>query len=176
MEFGLSSSGDDVNLYDADGNLVDFVNYTSNAPWPTDVNVTGSSIELTDPLSDNNTGNNWKSGLVGGSPGALNFQTVPTDTTGELSSGVKLTCFPNPFSDYTTMRIEVSATGRYRIEIYNTQGKLMNTIADQSLEPGEYYLDWYGKSGSNAPLPGGVYIIRLSGEMQSFSTKVIIIR
>ena len=36
MAFGLSSSGDDINLYDADGNLVDFVSYTSNAPWPTD--------------------------------------------------------------------------------------------------------------------------------------------
>ena len=27
MGFGLSSSGDDINLYDADGNLVDFVSY-----------------------------------------------------------------------------------------------------------------------------------------------------
>ena len=67
----------------------------------------------------------------------------------------------------------MSAAGRYRIEIYNIQGKLMNTIADQNIEAGEYYIDWYGKGHNNAPLPEGVYIIRLSGENQHYSTRVI---
>ena len=40
MEFGLSSSGDEINLYDPEGNLVDFVNYDIVSPWPTDVNAT----------------------------------------------------------------------------------------------------------------------------------------
>jgi flagellar hook assembly protein FlgD len=74
------------------------------------------------------------------------------------------------------MRIEVSAAGRYRIEIYDIQGKLLNTVADQDIEQGEYYLDWYGKAYNNAPLPGGVYIIKLSGENQNYSTRVIILK
>jgi hypothetical protein len=177
MGFGLSSSGDDINLYDSDGNLVDFVNYAITTPWPTDANITGSSIELTDPLSDNNAGKNWKSGLSGGTPGTINFHTIHNDTTGGLpESGCRLTCFPNPFRDYTTMRVEVSAAGKYRIEIYDIQGKLLNTVADQNIEQGEYYLDWYGKGYNNAPLPEGVYIIKLSGENQHYNTRVIILK
>ena len=74
------------------------------------------------------------------------------------------------------MRVEVSAAGRYRIEIYDIQGKLVNTLTDQSIEAGEYYIDWYGKTSNNAPLPGGVYIIRLSGEKQHYCTRVIILK
>jgi hypothetical protein len=176
MGFGLSSSGDDINLYDADGNLVDFVSYSPDSPWPTDPNITGTSIELTDPLSDNNSGRNWKSGLIGGTPGIINFQNVTQDTTPGLPESCRLTCYPNPFSDYTTMRVEVSVAGRYRIEIYNTQGKLMSTISDQNIDAGEYYIDWYGKSANNAPLPEGVYIVRLTGENQHYTTRVIILK
>ncbi len=177
MAFGLSSSGDDINLYDADGNLVDFLSFTSSAPWPSDAIVTGTSIELTDPLSDNNSGKNWKSGLIGGTPGVINFQSVHSDSTDTLPlTDCRLTCFPNPFRDYTTMRVEVAAAGRYRIEIYDIQGKLVNTLTDQSIEAGEYYIDWYGKNFNNAPLPGGVYIVRLSGETQYYSTRVIILK
>jgi len=177
MHFGLSSSGDNINLYDPEGNLVDFVSYTTYAPWPTDAIFTGSSIELTDPMSDNNSGANWKSSLTGGTPGTKNFRTLRPDTTGEYPlKGCRLTCFPNPFRDYTTMRVEVSVTGRYKIEIYSIQGKLLNTLADQTIEAGEYYVDWYGGGNNGAPLPDGVYIIRLSGEKQHSNTKVIILK
>ena len=176
MGFGLSSSGDNINLYDADGNRVDFLSYTPNSPWPTDPNINGASIELTDPLSDNNAGKNWKSGLSGGTPGTINSQTVSHDTTGGLPESCHLTCYPNPFSDYTTIRVEVSVAGRYRIEIYNIQGKLMKILTDQNIDAGEYYIDWYGRSGSNAPLPEGVYIIRLTGENQHYNTRVIILK
>ena len=88
----------------------------------------------------------------------------------------RLTCYPNPFSDYTTMRVEVSVAGRYRIEIYNIQGKLLKTLTDQNIDAGEYYIDWHGISGSNAPLPEGIYIVRLTGENQHYNTRVIILR
>jgi hypothetical protein len=177
MDFGLSSSGDDINLYDAGGNLADIVTYAVTAPWPTDANIKGTSIELIDPLSDNNAGQNWKSGLVGGTPGTLNFQTSASDTTGGLhESSCSLTCYPNPFTDYTTLKVKVSLSGRYRIEIYNIQGKLMNILSDQNIEAGDYYLDWHGKAFNNALLPGGVYIVKLSGEKQHYNSKVIIFR
>jgi hypothetical protein len=177
MGFGLSSSGDDINLYDPEGNLVDFVSFSPYASWPTDANGTGSSIELTDPVADNNSGVNWKSSPDGGTPGNKNYQSVQSDTTGKpVLNSCSLSCYPNPFSDYTTIRVNVSATGRYKIEIFNIQGQLLNTLSDQTIESGEYYIDWHGTSGTNASLPGGVYIVRLSGEKRSFYTKVIILK
>ena len=177
MDFGLSSSGDNINLYDPDGNLVDFVSYSSNAPWPTDANGTGKTIELMDPFSDNNVGKNWKSGISGGTPGAKNSQSVQSDNSGEpLTGGCSISCFPNPFSDYTTMSVRVSVSGRYKIEIFNIQGQLVSILTDQIIEAGEYFIDWYGISEHNAPLPGGVYIVRLSGEKQHNYSRVIILK
>ena len=173
MEFGLGSSGDEVNLYDPEGNLVDFVEYETDSPWPADVEVKGGSIELIDALSDNNAGKNWKTNSSGGTPGTINIQSpVPGDPRPQITE-CSLYCFPSPFRDYTTIRVEVAITGKYRIEIYNIQGNLVNTITDQTIEAGEYYIDWYGNANNGVQLPQGVYIVRLSGEKQHFNTRVI---
>jgi hypothetical protein len=177
MDFGLSSSGDDINLFDAEGNLIDFVNFTPNSPWPTDVNGTGASIELVNPLTDNNKGSNWMSSPDGGTPGKLNLRTLPHDSTNEfLPTGCSLSCFPNPFRDYTTVRIEAPVSGKYKIEIYDLAGRLLNILADQIVESGAYYINWDGRGYKNAMLPGGVYIIRLSGEEQNCNLKVIMLK
>jgi hypothetical protein len=177
INFGLSSTGDDINLFDPEGNLIDFVNYTPNLPWPTDANGTGASIELVNPLADNNTGSNWKSSPNGGTPGILNLRTLPLNIKNEFSaSGCSLHCFPNPFRDYTTLRIEAHASGKYKLEVYDLQGRLLNILANQIVESGAYYIDWDGRDYSNNMLPGGVYIIRMSGENQYCNLKVIILK
>jgi hypothetical protein len=175
--FGLGSTGDDINLFDADGNLVDFVNYTPNAPWPVDANGTGASIELIKPLEDNNDGSNWKSSSGGGTPGSLNYNSIILNTKDKvLAFAGKLDCFPNPFRDFTTIRIETPVTGEYKIEVYDLQGKMHNILAEQRIESGAYYIDWDGRDADNDMLPGGVYIIRLSGESVNLNLKVVMLK
>jgi hypothetical protein len=173
FSFGLSSSGDNVFLYNDTGDLVDFVNYGITSPWPTDAARKGSSIELTDPLSDNNDGKNWKSGNVGGTPGSVNSVYNDQDTTGNDVKKCRISCYPNPFSDYTTLQVEIKASGRYKVEIFDLQGRVVSTLSDQNLEAGRYSIDWNGKSDTGAPLPAGVYIIRLAGEEVQSNTRVV---
>jgi hypothetical protein len=172
MDFGLSSTGDEINLFDPQGNLIDFVKYTPNAPWPTDANGTGASIELTDPFKDNNIGANWKSRYDGGTPGERNFLT-DINTPDESSPGFTLSCFPNPFRDFTTLSIEVNRPGRYTLEVYDLQGRLLKIITDQGFEPGQYFLEWDGKDSFGRLAKSGIYIIRLSGAGMSQNLKVI---
>jgi hypothetical protein len=176
MNFGLSSSGDDINLFDPQGKLIDFVNFTANPPWPTDANGTGATIELVNPLRDNNAGNNWKSRASGGTPGVRNILTSLTSPDENTSSGCTLSSFPNPFRDYTTIWFEIMKSGRYKLEIFDLQGNLLNTLADQIFEPGPYYYDWGGKNSASGLLQGGVYIIRLSGVNQNCILKVIYLK
>jgi hypothetical protein len=174
--FGLSSTGDDINLYDQDGVLIDFIHYSTIHPWPSDAVGTGSSIELVNPFSDNNNGSNWKSSSAGGTPGTLNLKTLTSQNPGDGSSDLcKLSCFPNPVRDYTTLRIEVSAPGKYRLEVYDLSGKIRNILADQAIEAGVFYIEWDGHDSNNGKLPGGVYIIRLSGERMRSNLKVVIL-
>jgi hypothetical protein len=173
LNFGLSSSGDDINLFDPQGNTVDFVKYSPNAPWPTDANGTGASIALISPSLDNNTGENWRSVIDGGTPGERNFLPDVNSLNENPSSGSALSCFPNPFSDFTTIRIEISDPGRYKLEVYDLQGRLQRIIADQTLNSGQYYVDWGGQDSRDGLLKGGIYIIRLSGAKLIRNLKVI---
>jgi hypothetical protein len=63
----LSDSGEQISLLDSDGNIVDCVNYSSSAPWPSMANGTGSSIVLCDPQAENNLASNWQSANSGSS-------------------------------------------------------------------------------------------------------------
>lgn len=173
MGFGLSSSGDDINLYDPSRNLVDFVNYTVNSPWPTDANGTGATIELIDPFRDNNLGQNWRSKYDGGSPGEKNIITGIEYTDDNSVHETVLSCFPNPFRDFTTIFVEVGKPGKYLLQVYDLQGRLIKILADHLFEPGSYTIDWDGRDSAGGSVKGGVYIIRLSGINLSQNIKVV---
>jgi len=64
----LDSNGEKVELCNADGRVVDKVDYQLGFPWPTvgeavpeDQPGTGSSIQLVNPLFDNDLGGSWRS-------------------------------------------------------------------------------------------------------------------
>lgn len=56
---GLSNSGEDITLYDANNGFVDSVDYDDAAPWPTIADGGGRSLQLCDLSSDNNVAANW---------------------------------------------------------------------------------------------------------------------
>jgi len=55
----LNNSGEDIELRDPAGNVVDYVDYRPTAPWPTGANGGGTSLVLCDPAADNNDAANW---------------------------------------------------------------------------------------------------------------------
>jgi hypothetical protein len=173
LGFGLSSSGDEVHLYDPEGRLVDFVRYDVVSPWPLNV-PEGGSIELSDPYSDNNNGINWKASATG-TPGNINTGYAGENPVPEISE-TKFSSFPNPFRDYSTFQVQIAEQGRYRIDIYSMLGKLVKTMFDQEIEKGEYYFDWHGEDGSGAPLPAGVYTVILRGNNTSFASRIIFLK
>jgi hypothetical protein len=173
MEFGLSSSGDEVNLYDPEGRLADFVRYDVVSPWPQNV-PEGGSIELSDPYSDNNNGSNWKASAKG-TPGSNNTGYAGENTIPKISE-TRFSSFPNPFRDYSTFQVQIAEQGRYRLDIYNMLGRMVRTMFDQETEKGEYYFDWHGEDSGGAPLPAGVYTVILRGNNTSFTSRIIFLK
>jgi len=175
--FGLASTGDDVNLFNDQSVLVDWVNFAVYTPWPMDANATGATIELINPLADNNLGGNWKSSPNGGTPAGFNARTQGLDIKEEIPLRIaSLDCFPNPFTDYTTLRIEAAESGYYSLEIYDLQGRLLKTLAKQRIDAGAYYIDWDGSDNNNQRLSGGVYFIRMAGENLRLNLKVVMVK
>lgn len=79
LGFGLSSSADDVRLYDDYGDLVDAVSFRSNGPWPRGANGKGASMALSFPFADNSLAANWFASFPHGTPGQPNIQIAPLD-------------------------------------------------------------------------------------------------
>jgi hypothetical protein len=72
----LANTGEAIELVDAVGNVIDFVDYLPTAPWPVIPEDASLSLQLTHPALDNNQGANWHlSANADGNPGQPN-QTV----------------------------------------------------------------------------------------------------
>ncbi len=99
------------------------------------------------------------------------YQTLPiikssACTTSSISSyqqdlDVKrLQCFPNPFESGEDVKININTDGgSVLIEIYTTEGRLVDTIVDKKLPAGLYTYTW-----RNDHLPSGFYYCRLQNE------------
>ena len=73
LDFGFDRNGETLILLDDQSALIDSVKYSSSYPWPIEPNGTGSTLELTNPLSDNILPANWSaSNVIGGTPGKIN--------------------------------------------------------------------------------------------------------
>ena len=72
MDFGLGGGGDYVRLFDANGSMVDMVEYDDDDPWPTLSDGSGPTLELRHPSLDNSLWENWSASIGNGTPGAIN--------------------------------------------------------------------------------------------------------
>ncbi len=68
--------------------------------------------------------------------------------------------YPNPFNSTTTIRFSVETRHAVSLHIYNITGRLVETLINKPLTPGEHEITW-----NAGHLPSGVYFVRLqSGE------------
>ncbi len=165
----LNNDGDLVRLIDTFGIEADrFVyddGFGDNYTW-------GRSTDLIDE-------DVWGRSLyVDGTPGEENEIVVqPND------SGLKVTITPDHFApdgdgidETTAITIEAPETDEYRIKIFDREGRLVRTLADNEswLRP-VYY--WDGRSESGNRLPLGIYILYVEAVgIESIKKPIVIVR
>ncbi|HOW25205.1 MAG TPA: lamin tail domain-containing protein [Bacteroidales bacterium] len=62
-EGALSNSGEDIELSDFFGTVVDYLEYDDEAPWPLEPDGGGPSLTLCDPDADNSLPENWQASI-----------------------------------------------------------------------------------------------------------------
>ncbi len=98
----LSNSGEDIELRDNNGVLVDYVDYEPSYPWATAPNGYGPSLVLIDISYDNNLLESWTASLQNeGSPGLANDFTGNATTTWTSGTGFDNWGEPNNWSNGT---------------------------------------------------------------------------
>ena len=83
-----------------------------------------------------------------------------------------ISSFPNPFNSSTTISYNLSESSIINLSIYDLQGKLVKNLIDNKfMSIGSYSIVWKEET-----LPSGIYIINLSNDNLSISTKVILVK
>jgi hypothetical protein len=79
--------------------------------------------------------------------------------------------YPNPFNPNTTILFSVERDRGTSLRIYDITGRLVETLIDEQLKPGEYEINWNGSSH-----PTGVYFVCLSSAEKTQTTKIMLLK
>ncbi|WP_146415271.1 DUF4347 domain-containing protein [Crateriforma conspicua] len=85
---GLKGSGELITLADAEGNVIDQVDYLDDDPWPSEPDGDGYTLALIDPSLDNSLASSWvASDQINGTPGLPNDAVVTGSTLKVYAAG-----------------------------------------------------------------------------------------
>lgn len=84
---------------------------------------------------------------------------------------------PNPFNPATSIRFELPERAALSLLVYDVRGRVVRVLADHaSYEAGSHELLWDGLDDNRAPLPSGVYHVRMAGAGFVESQKVVMVK
>lgn len=173
MDFGLSGSGELVILMDKNRSVIDSLIYDDVSPWPTEADGLGASLELTDPVSDNSLGKNWKASSGHGTPGKVNsVRTSLHEKKNSIPENFILyQNYPNPFNPTTKIKFTLPNRSLTKLIVYNTLGKEVATIVNSVLDAGYHEINFTAKN-----YPSGVYFYRIQAGNFIQSKKMILMK
>ena len=97
-------------------------------------------------------------------PGLVGVKETVNKTTSFV-----VTVFPNPASDRTTFRFEVSEAGPVSLDIYNSEGKRIADLGNASMGKGAQRIEY-----NTSKLSAGVYLYSLTTKSGSKAGRLII--
>jgi len=82
---------------------------------------------------------------------------------------------PNPFNPSTTLKFELATAGHARLRVYDTAGRLVATLVDESRAAGHHEDVWDGRDAVGRMCSAGVYLYRLEyGEYSETKSMVLV--
>ena len=119
---------------------------------PSGVNMILYGIQFVTP------NNGWIAGQNGvilhtNNGGAIGIKKISNDVPVTFSLSQN---YPNPFNPSTNIKFDISKTSFAKLMVYDETGKLVETLLNQKLNPGNYEITW-----NAAKYASGVYFYRL---------------
>jgi len=83
---------------------------------------------------------------------------------------------PNPFNPKTTISFELARSGMVLLEVFETSGRRVRTLAQGVRVPGAYEVTWDGKDDLGKDLPSGMYLYTLRTNEGTVSRKMMLLK
>jgi flagellar hook assembly protein FlgD len=77
--------------------------------------------------------------------------------------------FPNPFNPDTRIRFTLPIDGQMSLQIYNTAGQLVRSLAEGTHRAGFYDVTWDGTDDAGRRIASGTYLYHLEMETAGYS-------
>ncbi len=84
--------------------------------------------------------------------------------------------YPNPFNPGTTIRYDLSSAQQVRLSVYDVRGGLVKSLSESVETAGVHEVSWQGKDNQGQDVASGIYFVRLQGENQVATRKVILLK
>jgi len=84
--------------------------------------------------------------------------------------------WPNPTHAGASFRFRLDKAGRALVRVYDSSGRAVATAVDEPLPAGTYSGTWDGRIRGGSPAPAGVYYLRLQGQAENGSRRIIVSR
>jgi hypothetical protein len=149
------------------------VRYDDVAPWPTEPDGDGPSLELLDPSLDNALATSWAASIAPhGTPGEANSLTEPLDASDAPAAPAELVlapATPNPFNPTTRIRLGIDARAKTTLSVFDVAGREVARLVDGALDPGWYEVQWRADG-----VASGVYFARLQSGSRGRVQKLLL--
>ncbi len=159
---GLRNSGEEIEIKNTNGDVIDIVDYGDAEPWPLEADGSGYSLNLCDETTDNSDVLNWS--IATDADGAGVYQGVDIYASPgrsgcliidniETLDGTLIDLFPNPTNEYLFVQIE--GNKNWELSIFNVVGQEVlkyETIGNRQqlnvshLEAGIYFVHFQSKT------------------------------
>lgn len=175
FNFGLSGSSDTIRLFNDEGHLIDVVTYFDKAPWPTEPDGNGATLELSSPELDNSLAESWiASTRTGGTPGWENG-TLPTSNENEGKDTpddfVLAQNFPNPFNPSTNISFKLPSATKVELSVFNLLGQKVASLVNENLSAGNHTFTFDATN-----LSSGIYLYQLKTPTTTLTNRMVLVK
>jgi hypothetical protein len=81
--------------------------------------------------------------------------------------------YPNPFAGTTTVEVTLASPGETRVGVYDVAGRRVRTLHAGPLAPGARSFSWDGRDERRAPVPSGVYFVKVEHAGHTRTQKLV---
>ncbi|HOH98447.1 MAG TPA: FlgD immunoglobulin-like domain containing protein [Candidatus Cloacimonadota bacterium] len=87
-----------------------------------------------------------------------------------------ISCYPNPFSDKSSIKVKAHEPGLYKLNIYNIKGQLIRSYGNSSKPSGDHIFHWDGRDDTGRQVSGGIYFAVVEASKYKASSKILYVR
>lgn len=101
---------------------------------------------------------------------------TPLAEMGTAEEFVMAQNYPNPFNPSTTIRFTLPASALTRLDVYDMNGRVVNTLVNGLMNSGTHEIVWNATDQAGNILPSGMYLYRLTSGGLATSGKMLFVK